>query len=158
MIDDKKWIQYGFPREESEIQGITIHETGNTDMNAEDLFKWLNEVNKTSQGCHYLVDDTQVIQVMPDDWSVYHTGKARDWGNRNTIAIEICSSLSNEKYKQAEDKAISLVYSLQKKYHIPMDMIFFHRDFNEKKYCPKTILDNYGTSKNFVYQRIESED
>lgn len=158
MLDQNKWTQYGFPRQESDIQGITIHETGNTEMNADDLFKWLNEVNKSSQGCHYLIDDEKVVEVMPLDWSVYHTGKAKDWGNRYTIAIEICSSLSNEKYLKAEDKAISLIYELQKKYHIPFDMIFFHRDFNDKKYCPKTILDNYGTSKNFVYQRIESED
>lgn len=158
MIDRNKWDQYGFSRLESDIKGITIHETGNYEMNAESLLNWLENENKTSQGCHYLVDDTQIIQVMPDDWAVYHTGKAKDWGNRYTIAIEICSSLSDDKYRQAEDKAISLIYTLQKKYHIPFDMIFFHHDWNDRKYCPKTILDNYGTSKNFVYQRIESEE
>jgi N-acetylmuramoyl-L-alanine amidase CwlA len=155
MISENKWIQYGFPRTEEDIQGITLHETGNVEMNAEQLFNWLNEENKSSQGCHYLVDDTQTIQVMPDDWAVYHTGKGKDFGCRYTIAIEICSSLSDEKYKMAEDRAISLIYALQKKYHIPMDMIFFHRDFNETTYCPKTILNNYGTSKNFVYNRLE---
>lgn len=155
MISENKWSQYGFPRTEEDIQGITIHETGNVDMNAEQLFNWMNEVNKTSQGCHYLVDDTQTIQVMPDDWAVYHTGKGKDFGCRYTIAIEICSSLSDEKYQKAEDRAISLIYELQKKYHIPMDMIFFHQDFNSKTYCPKTILNNYGTSKNFVYSRLE---
>ena len=155
MLDEKKWTQYGFPRTESDILGITLHETGNTEMNAVELFNWLNNENKSSQGCHYLVDDEKVVEVMPLDWAVYHTGKAKDFGCRYTVAIEICSSLSNDKYAQAEDKAISLIYTLQKKYHIPMDMIFFHHDFNDRKYCPKTILDNYGTSKNFVYQRLE---
>lgn len=158
MLDKNKWSQYGFSRLESDIKGITIHETGNTEKNAQELFNWLNSENKSSQGCHYLVDDENVIQVMPDDWSVYHTGKGRDWGCRHTIAIEICSSLSDAKYRQAEDKAISLIYSLQKKYAIPMDMIFFHHDFNDRKYCPKTILDEYGTSKNFTYQKLESEE
>lgn len=157
MIKESKWRQYGFPREEADIKGITIHETGNYEKNAKELCDWLENDNKGSNGCHYIVDDTQIVQVMPDDWAVYHTGKGNDWGNRYTIAIEITSSLSNDKYKAAEDRAISLIYSLQKKYHIGMDMIFFHQDFNPKTYCPKTILDNYGTSKSFIYQRLEEE-
>lgn len=157
MLDENKFIQYGFPREESDIKGITIHETNNYDMNAQQLFDWLNTECKTSQGCHYICDDEQIIQVMPDDWAVYHTGKGKDFGCKYTIAIEITSSLNNEKYLEAENRAISLIYNLQKKYHIPTDMIFFHQDFNQRVYCPKTILDNYGTSKNFVYQRIEEE-
>lgn len=158
MIKESKWNQYGFPRSEADIQGITIHETNNLEMNAQQLCDWLENINKTSQGTHYICDDTQVVQVMPDDWGVYHTGKGMDWGNKYTIAIEICSSLSDEKYRQAEDRAISLIYSLQKKYHIGMDMIFFHQDFNQKTYCPKTLLDKYGSSKSYVYQRLEEEN
>jgi len=155
MLDENKFNQYGFPREESDIKGITLHETGNLEMNAQQLHDFLNYENKTSQGVHYIVDCEQTIQAMPDDWAVYHTGKGMDWGNRYTIAIEICSYLSDEKYRQAEDRAISLIYNLQKKYHITEDMIFFHNDFNDKTYCPKTILNNYGTVKNFCYQRLE---
>ena len=155
MIDEKKYKQYGFPREEKDIQGITLHETGNYTMNAQELHDWLNTECKTSQGVHYICDDTQTIQVMPCDWAVYHTGKGKDWGCRYTIAIEIVSSHSDELYKKAEDRAISLIYDLQKKYHIPTNMIFFHQDFNYKMHCPNRALDEYGTSKNFVYQRIE---
>lgn len=154
MIRESKWNQYGFPREEADIQGITIHETNNYEMDAQQLHDFLDEENKTSQGCHYIVDAKKTVQVMPDDWAVYHTGKAKDWGCRYTIAIEICSSLSDEVYKQAEDRAISLIYSLQKKYHIPFDMIFFHQDFNNRMHCPNRIINEFGTSKNFVYQRI----
>ena len=158
MINEKKWYQFGFPRNEEDIKGITIHETNNYEMNAEQLHEWINSECRTSQGCHYIVDDVKIIQVMPDDWAVYHTGKGMDWGNRYTISIEIVSSLSNQKYQKAEDRAISLIYNLQKKYHIPNDMIFFHKDFNMKTYCPKTILDNYGTANDFVRKRIESEE
>lgn len=157
MIDESKFNQYGFPRSEDDIQGITIHETNNVEMDAQQLHDYLNNECKTSQGCHYIVDDHEIVQVMPDDWAVYHTGKGKDFGCRYTIAIEICSSLSDKKYKEAEDRAISLIYSLQKKYRIPMDMIFFHQDFNNKTHCPNRILNEYGTSKNFVYQRIEEE-
>lgn len=157
MIDEKKFIQYGFPREVKNIQGITIHETGNYTMNAQELHDWLNNECKTSQGVHYICDSEQTIQVMPCEWAVYHTGKGRDWGCRYTIAIEIVSSYSDEVYKKAEDRAISLIYDLQKKYHISNDMIFFHQDWDIKKHCPNRIIDEYGTSKNFVYQRIERD-
>ena len=156
MIKESKYLQYGFPREEADIKGITIHETG-SDKTAQELFNYLDNESKDSRGCHYLVDDTEVIQVMPDDWAVYHTGKGRDWGCRYTLAIEICSNISTEKYEEAEDRAISLIYSLQHKYQIPNEMIFFHQDWNERTYCPKTALDNYGNSVNFVYQRIGGE-
>ncbi len=156
MIDEKKYLQYGFPRQEADIQGITIHETG-SDMTAQELHDYLNYESRDSRGCHYLVDDKEILQVMPDTWAVYHTGKGNDWGNRYTIAVEICSNISNEKYLQAEDRAISLIYNLQKKYHIGDDMIFFHNDFNDRTYCPKTILDKYKTSINFVYQRIKED-
>ena len=158
MIDENKWPQYGFPRQEGDIQGITIHETGNVDMNAQQLHDWLNTECKTSQGTHYIIDDTQVLQAMPEDWAVYHTGKGVDWGCKYTVAIEICSSLSDEKFNQAVDRAISLVWDLQHRYHIPMDLIFFHQDFNDRAYCPKTLLDHYGNSKNFVYQEIYKEE
>lgn len=157
MIKENKWTQYGFPREETDIQGITLHETGNYEMNAQQLHDYLDNECKTSQGCHYIVDNEQTIQVMPDDWAVYHTGKGKDWGCRYTIAIEICSYLSDTEYKKAEDRAISLIYDLQKKYHIPTNMIFFHQDFNHKTHCPNRAIDEYKTSTNFVYQRVERE-
>lgn len=158
MIKENKWNQYGFPRSENDIKGITVHETGNTDMNAQQLFDYLDNDCRTSQGCHYICDNEQTIQVMPDTWAVYHTGKGKDWGCRYTIAIEICSSLKDEDYNEAQSRAISLIWSLQHQYHIPMDMIFFHNDFNDKTYCPKTALDRYGNSKNFVYQEIFKEE
>ena len=153
MLPQNKFNQYGFPR--TEIKGITIHETGNTNMSAMDLFNYLANECRTNQGTHYFVDDAEVVEVMPLSWGVYHTGKGLDWGNEYTVAIEICSSLSNEKYQLAQDRAVELIKSIQREYHIPNDMVFFHNDFNERVYCPKTILDRYGTSKSFAYQCLE---
>ena len=157
MIDKNKYNQYGFPRDEKDILGITIHETNNYEMNAQELHDWLNNECKTNQGVHYIVDKDEIVQVMPDDWAVWHTGKAKDWGTRYTVAIEICSYFSDVEYKQAEDRAISLIWDLQKKYRIANDMIFFHQDWDSRTHCPNRIINEYGTSKNFVYQRIERE-
>ena len=155
MIDEKKYSQFGFPRTVDDIQGITLHETGNYEMDAQELCDWMNTECKTSQGTHFFVDDTQTVQAMPIDWAVYHTGKAKDWGNCYTVAIEICSSYSDETYLMAENRAIELIRDLHNLYAIPYDMVFFHHDFDERKHCPNRILDTYGTSKNFVYQKLE---
>lgn len=157
MLDRNKWDQYGFERTEADILGITIHETGNYDMNAEQLEQYLNDECKTSQGCHYIVDDVQAVQVMPDNWAVYHTGKGKDFGCRYTIAIEICSSLNDIKYLTAEENAVDLIETLKEKYGIKNEMIFFHNDFNQTTHCPNRIIDLYKTSRNFAYQRIEGE-
>lgn len=153
MLDENKWIQYGFKRDLNEVWGITIHETG-SDLNAKELHDYLNNECKTSQGCHYICDDTQVLQTMPDDYAVYHTGKGKDWGCRYTIAIEICSNISDEKYKLAQDNCVHLIKNLQEKYGISNDFIFLHYDFNPRTYCPKTILNVYGSAKRFVIEEL----
>ena len=154
MIDQNKYDQYGFPRTAEDILGITIHETGNYDMNAQELFDWLNDENKTSQGCHYICDDTQTIQVMPENWAVFHTGKGYDWGNRYTIAIEIVSSIDDTKYQGAQDRAVALIKQLQNTYNIPNDMVFFHRNFDPVVYCPQTILNRYGCVNRFIMEEL----
>lgn len=155
MLDENKFLQYGYPRTVEDIKGITLHETGNIEMNAQQLRDFLNDVNKTSAGYHYVVDKDEVVQLMPDDWAVWHTGKAKDWGDRYTIAVSICSYLNNDDFALAEQRTIELVEQLKEEYHIRNDMVFFHADWNERTYCPKTWLDQYGNSINFVYERIK---
>ena len=154
MIDENKYNQFGFPRTEAEIQGITIHETGNYEMDAQALHDWMNTECKTSQGTHYFVDSEKAVQAMPLDWAVYHTGKGIDWGNRYTIAIEICSNYNDELYHAAEDRAVALIHDLMEEYHIPSGMVFFHNDFDSRKHCPNRALNEYGSSRNFVYQKL----
>ena len=158
MLPENKWLQYGLPREESDIDCIVIHNTGNTELSARQLFDYLANECKTSQGCSYLVDHEEVIQVVPDTWSVYNTGKGKDYAFRHGIAIEICDNLNDELYQQGQDRAVDLIKSLMQEYSIGYDMIFFHQDFNDKSYCPHIIIDRYGSSKNFVYQEIYEEN
>ena len=157
MLDENKFAQYGFPRSESDILGITIHETGNVDMNAQEVEDYLNNECKTSAGYHYVVDKDEIIQLMPDDWAVYHTGKGKDFGCRYTIAVSVCSSLNDDDYNEAQAKMIELIKALQLEHDIENDMVFFHQDFNQKSFCPKTILTRYGTSKNFAYQELRED-
>lgn len=154
MIDEKRYLQFGYKRNIEDIRGITIHETNNYSMSAQQLFDYLNEDSKDSRACHYFIDDEDIIEVMPHDWSVYHTGKGNDYGNKYTIAIEIVSNINNSKYEIAEAKAIQLIKQLMEEYAITQDSIFFHKDFNEKTYCPKTLLDKYGSAKRFAIENL----
>lgn len=147
MIDERKYAQYGVcgltPR------GIIIHNT-NSDMTALELFDWLENVNKGSNACHFLVDHNGVIEVIPLDWKLWTTGKGNDWAFNNCIAVEICSSRNDEDYLEGERIAVNLIKNLMDTYGLTTDDIYFHIDFNERTYCPKDILDRYVKKKNFI--------
>lgn len=137
MVTNKE--QFGY--EGLEVKGITIHNTGNT-LSAEENLN-LMATTKTSQGTHYFIDEHSIVQAMPTDWCVYHTGMGNDWACQHTIAIEICRSQSQaETYRLAEENAVKFVKSMLKKYKLTKDDIYFHIDFNQRTYCPHRILDN----------------
>lgn len=148
MLDKNKWSQFG--KEGLDPTCITIHNTGNYDMTARQLFDYLNNECLTSQGCHFLVDDKEIIEVMPLNWKTYHTGKGEDYAFNNSIAIEICSNLDDKLYLKGQDNAIRLIKNYMDKFDIPKDEIYFHIDFNPTTYCPCNILDLYKTKENFL--------
>ena len=148
MLDKNKWSQFG--KEGLEPTCITIHNTGNYDMTARELFDYLNNECLTSQGCHFLVDDKEIIEVMPLNWKTYHTGKGEDYAFNNSIAIEICSNLDDELYLKGQENAIFLIKYYMDKFDIPKNEIYFHIDFNPTTYCPCNILDLYKTKENFL--------
>lgn len=148
MIKESKWKQFGYERTEN-IEFIVIHNTS-SELSASELFNWLNDECKTSNGCHYLVDDVATIEVMPLTWSVYHTGKGLDYGNRKGIAIEICSNINNAKYLKGEKRAMRLVKELMKEYGLTKNDIYYHNDFNKTTHCPNDIMNRYASKKDFI--------
>ena len=147
MIPKEKWKQYGLPN--MEVKGIVIHNTNNQKASAADLEKWMIN-NSTSQGTHFIVDHTEVRQVMPLDWSVWNTGKGMDFGNLHCISIEICSNPNNSQYLQGQSKAIDLIEELLCRFNLTKKVVYFHRDFNNNVNCPSQILSMYGNKKNFL--------
>lgn len=150
MIDENKWGQFG--KEGLNPIAITIHNTNNYKMSAKDILDYTNENSKhiNSGACHYAIDYKEIVEILPLNWKIYHTGKAEDWAFNNSIAIEICSNLNNELYLKGQDNAIKLIKELMKKYNIKKSDIYFHQDFDERAYCPATILNLYGNKRNFI--------
>ena len=68
---------------------------------------------------------------------------AKGDGNRKSIAIEICHSLTkgNPKYAKSEDNGAKLTAIILYQYGWGIDRIRKHQDWSGK-YCPHRILDN----------------
>lgn len=148
MIPKNKWKQFG--HEGNAHKGIIIHNTNNQGKSAKELASWLKNECRASQGCHYLVDDKDVIKVMPLSWSVYNVGNGLAFGNTDCIAVEICSNPSTKRYLSGQFKAIDLINELMEKYDLTSQDVFFHRDFQPNINCPAQILSMYGSKQKFI--------
>lgn len=144
-----KMNQFGIPRK-GDVKGIVIHNTQNFKMSARELYDWLENESRTSQCCHYLIDHTETIQVMPLDWSVWNTGDGYSFGNLHCIAIEICSNPNTELYLKGEARALALIRELMAEFNLTEKDIYFHRDFQPNINCPAQILKLYGSKANFL--------
>lgn len=130
------------------IRGICIHNTGNA-LSARENYE-IMAASKDNRGCHFFVDENEVIQAMPLNYCVYHTGMGKDWACKHALAIEICRSQSSaELYAAAEAKAVEFVKGLMERYILTTDDLYFHIDFNPRTYCPHRILTN-ETKKEWI--------
>ena len=65
---------------------ITIHSTGNLHSTAQNERDWLdNPKNTRIASWHYVVDEKEVIQAIPDNEPAYHCGLSK--GNKYSLSI-----------------------------------------------------------------------
>lgn len=148
MIREEKRKQYG--EYGLKPSGIIVHNTNNYSMNAKQLFEYLNGDCTTSQGCHWIIDSENEIEVMPMDWKVWSTGKGNDYAFNHLIAIEICSNNDLGTYLEGEKRAIDIIKKLMNQFSISKDEIYYHHDFNERTYCPANIMSLYKNKNEFL--------
>ncbi|OUA56071.1 peptidoglycan recognition protein family protein, partial [Bacillus thuringiensis] len=75
-------------------------------------------------------------------------------GNRKSIGVEICYSLSGgDRYYKAEDNAAIVVAQLMKQYNIPISKVRTHQSWSGK-YCPHRMLDE-GRWNSFI-ERVQN--
>lgn len=150
-LNKDRWLQYG--QEGLDIKGLIIHNTG-SDLSASELFNWLNSEDKSSEGCHYLIDHEKTIEVMPLSWKTWSTGKGNDWAFEHCIVVQICSNNNDSAYKIGQDRACLLIRDLMDRYSLPVERVYFHNDFNPLAYCPADILRIYKTKENFIKEEL----
>lgn len=121
-------------------EGYCVHNTYN-DASAQNEANYMrNNDNKVS--FHYVVDDKEVVQCIPEDRNAWHAGDGGNGkGNRNYIAVEICYSKSGgERFTKAEKNAAEFIAKGLKAKGWGIDKVKKHQDFSGK-YCPHRTLD-----------------
>lgn len=138
-------------------KGITVHNTANNASARSEIAYMTNNNNETS--FHFAVDDKEAVQGLPLNRNGWHASDGNGPGNRTTIAIEICYSLSGgEKFDKAEENAAKLIAMLCKEYGWGIDKVKRHYDYApNKKYCPHRTMDKgWNRFLNMVSQKLDS--
>lgn len=121
-------------------EGYCVHNTAN-DATAQNEANYMrNNDNKVS--FHYVVDDKEVVQCIPEDRNAWHAGDGGSGkGNRNYIAVEICySKYGGERFTKGEKNAAEFIAKGLKAKGWGIDKVKKHQDFSGK-YCPHRTLD-----------------
>ncbi|PFQ70920.1 N-acetylmuramoyl-L-alanine amidase [Bacillus thuringiensis] len=119
---------------------ITFHNTYNDAPAINERNNVAN--NSTGTSFHIAVDNKEAIQLIPFNRNAWHAGDgANGRGNRHSIGVEICYSLSGgDKYRKAELNAIKVIRQLMDTFNIPISKVKTHQERNGK-YCPHRMLD-----------------
>ncbi|ARO21421.1 N-acetylmuramoyl-L-alanine amidase (plasmid) [Bacillus tropicus] len=129
---------------------ITVHNTYNDAPAKNEVNYMIGNNNEVS--FHFAVDDIEVIQGIPVDRNAWHCGDGGGNGNRKSIGVEICYSLSGgSRYTKAEALAIKFVAQLLRERGWGIDRVRTHKSWTEigvkngnsrtVKNCPHRILD-----------------
>ena len=122
-------------------EGITVHNTAN-DASARNEASYMKS-NDDEVSFHIAVDDVEVIQLIDFNRNAWHAGDGGNgFGNRKTIAIEICYSKSGgDRFIKAEKNAAIIVAKLLKEFGWGFDRVYTHQK-HSGKYCPHRTLDS----------------
>lgn len=121
---------------------LTIHNTANNASALAEISYMIGNWDEVSY--HWAVDDVQAIQGIEHNRNGWHSGDGtKGTGNRKSIGIEICHSLTkgNPKYAKSEDNGAKLAAIILHQYGWGIDHLRKHQDWSGK-YCPHRILDN----------------
>lgn len=140
-------------------EGITVHNTAN-DASAQSEINYMKN-NNYEISYHFAVDDIQAIQGLPLNRNGWHASDGNGPGNRKTIAIEICYSLSGgPRFDKAEENAAELIAQLLQEYGWGIDRVKRHYDYaRDKKYCPHRTMDKgWDRFLNMVKAKMGKEE
>lgn len=119
---------------------ITVHNTAN-DASAQNEITYMNS-NNNQVSFHFAIDNKEVVQGIPLNRNAWHAGDGGNGpGNRKTIGIEICYSLSGGvNFVKAEKLAAQFIAQLLDERGWGTDRVKRHQDWSGK-YCPHRTLD-----------------
>jgi hypothetical protein len=134
-----------------ELRGLIVHYTaGRGSGNTAGIYKKVWEDSSViGVGAHYAIDEFDLVQYVPEDEVVYHSG-ARDYKepaalfenspNNYTVGIEICITKGQD-YSKIEKRAIQFCGDFLSKYNLTTDSMFRHFDMTGKA-CPLQYIES----------------
>ncbi len=135
---------------------ITIHSTANANSTALNERAWLdNPTNNRYASWHYCVDESGVVQAIPDREEAWHCGDTG--GNRHSLSIEICES--GDRVKTLLNAA-KLAAEKLTEHGLTIKELRRHADWVEKD-CPRILINpvyiyrNYGW--HWFVKQVEEE-
>lgn len=177
IVGDKTWAALGFKDEiniikmplgvhiskapNREIKYLAIHFTAGSSSKAGSAKSVKHVFESRKASADFAVDDQDLVQFNPDlknyyCWAVGDGNGKYGVTNKNSISIEICSSLKKGTSAAvpnhsgwyftdaALENAVKLSKHLMKKYNIPIDRVIRHYDASRKS-CPGLVGWNDGT-------------
>lgn len=177
IVGDKTWAALGFKDEiniikmplgvhiskapNREIKYLAIHFTAGSSSKAGSAKSVKHVFEQRQASADFCVDDQDLVQFNPDlknyyCWAVGDGNGKYGVTNKNSISIEICSSLKKGTSAAvpnhsgwyftdaALENAVKLSKYLMKKYNIPIDRVIRHYDASRKS-CPGLVGWNDGT-------------
>lgn len=125
---------------------IVIHETDNTSPTAGALNHSIYfNTPGVNVSCHYVVDDLDIIRLLREDKSAWHSGRSSGrYHNKNTIGIEICV---NGSYFAAWHRAALLTSILMD--DLGIETVIRHKDVSGK-HCPRRMIDEPALWQKFL--------
>lgn len=144
-----------------EIKYLAIHFTAGSSSKAGSAKSVKHVFESRKASADFAVDDQDIVQFNPDlknyyCWAVGDGNGKYGVTNKNSISIEICSSLKKGTSAAvpnhsgwyftdaALENAVKLSKYLMKKYNIPIDRVVRHYDASRKS-CPGLVGWNDGT-------------
>lgn len=177
IVGDKTWAALGFKDEiniikmplgvhiskapNREIKYLAIHFTAGSSSKAGSAKSVKHVFESRKASADFAVDDQDLVQFNPDlknyyCWAVGDGNGKYGVTNKNSISIEICSSLKKGTSAAvpnhsgwyftdaALENAVKLSKYLMKKYNIPIERVIRHYDASRKS-CPGLVGWNDGT-------------
>ena len=125
---------------------IVIHDTDNRRAGADAMANrnyFANHPNANASA-HYIVDDSNIVQVLEDTWKGWHIGDggaSASINNNNAIGIELAVN-SDGNFSKTYETGIALTRYLMNKYNIPAQNIVMHKHASGKDCSRMMIIDN----------------
>ena len=119
---------------------VTIHDAASS-TTAKNLAIYI-VYNSPEVSCHYCVDESEIYQTLPLDWTSWNAGDGRGPGNTESISIEITRDMDykSDAYAKAEENAAILAADLLKRNGLTADALRRHYDWNGKM-CPHRMFE-----------------